>query len=254
MANPTSGENRSTPNPGNLAGFTAEQLRNAAIIAGVGQSLGVGARGIQIAIMTGLMESGLRNVNYGDRDSLGIFQQRGPWGSRSQRLNVGESARMFFTGGAGGQRGLMDINGWQNMDMARAAQAVQVSSSGNYGPRQDDAGRLMAAAGVTPYTTSGPGAGPGAGQPGTATELPNVPINANLGTASLLPNATDKMLDPMASAMSKLLGSTPGSSQGPSGAAGAAAAGDALGIQAGDKPIPYTNETANVSAASYTQP
>jgi murein DD-endopeptidase MepM/ murein hydrolase activator NlpD len=35
---------------------------------------------------------------------------------------------MFFTGGQGGQRGLLDIAGWQSMPVTKAAQAVQVSA------------------------------------------------------------------------------------------------------------------------------
>jgi len=248
VANPTGGENRSTPNPGNRAGFTAEQLRNAAIIAGVGQSLGISAQGIQIAIMTGLVESGLRNVNYGDRDSLGVFQQRGAWGSRSQRTNVAASARMFFTGGAGGQRGLMDIHGWQNLDLGSVAQRVQVSAfPGRYAQRQDDAGRLMSAAGSTPYTT--------AISPSGVLDASRL-TNVNPGTAAPpvagLPNATGAMNDPMASAMDKLLGTKPGATDAGSTAAGVNAPTEALGIGAGDKPVRYPDAPA--STASFTQP
>jgi len=248
VANPTGGENRSTPNPGNRAGFTAEQLRNAAIIAGVGQSLGISAQGIQIAIMTGLVESGLRNVNYGDRDSLGVFQQRGPWGSRSQRLNVAASAKMFFTGGAGGQRGLMDIHGWQNLDLGSVAQAVQVSAfPGRYAQRQDDAGRLMSAAGSTPYTTQATQTG-ASGKDHTSAGLFTPPPALGLGQQ----NPTATMQDPMSSAMDKLLGTKPGASDAGSTAAGVNAPTDALGIQAADKAVRYPDAPA--STASFTQP
>jgi murein DD-endopeptidase MepM/ murein hydrolase activator NlpD len=56
------------------------------------------------------------------------FQQRDAWGSLAARMNVATSARMFFTGGAAGQRGLLDVPGWQSMSIAAAAQAVQVSA------------------------------------------------------------------------------------------------------------------------------
>jgi len=234
------------------AGFDAEQLRNAAIIAGVGQSLGISAQGIQIAIMTGLVESGLRNVNFGDRDSLGVFQQRAAWGPSSQRLNVAASAKMFFTGGAGGQRGLMDIQGWQNLDLGTVAQAVQVSAfPGRYSQRQDDAGRLMAAAGSTPYTTTSGVVPKDHTSAGLYTPPPVGGLDA--GTAAGVapaatatdPNAT--MTDPMASAMDKLLGTTPGASDTASTAAGVGASTDAIGTQAADKPVQY-------NAASFAQP
>ena len=78
--------------------FDAEQLKYAAIIASVGSSMGMSGRDIEIAIMTAITESGLRNIDYGDRDSLGLFQQRPSmgWGSRDQILNPRYAARAFF--------------------------------------------------------------------------------------------------------------------------------------------------------------
>jgi cell wall-associated NlpC family hydrolase len=108
--------------------FTEEQRNNAKAIYEVGMSLGASMRDIQIALMAGLVESGLRNLDYGDRDSVGMFQQRDAWGSREARLDPRQSAKMFFTGGNAGQRGLLDISDRASMDMGAAAQAVQVSA------------------------------------------------------------------------------------------------------------------------------
>lgn len=108
--------------------FTEEQRKNAQIIYEVGLSLGASTRDIQIALMAGLVESGLRNLDYGDRDSIGMFQQRDAWGSREARLDPRQSAKMFFTGGNAGQRGLLDFSDRASMDMGAAAQAVQVSA------------------------------------------------------------------------------------------------------------------------------
>jgi len=108
--------------------WTTEQIRNAQIIAQVGRSLGASDRDILIALMTGFQESGLRNLNYGDRDSIGIFQQRNAWGSRAARLDPAQSARMFFLGGRGGQRGLLDFRQRNDWELWRAAQKVQVSA------------------------------------------------------------------------------------------------------------------------------
>jgi murein DD-endopeptidase MepM/ murein hydrolase activator NlpD len=94
----------------------------------VGKSLEVEPRGWVVALAAGMQESGLRPLPYGDRDSLGVFQQRTSWGTAAQRLNPVIAARMFFTGGHGGQRGLLDIPGWQQMPVTEAAQAVQVSA------------------------------------------------------------------------------------------------------------------------------
>lgn len=109
-------------------GLSQEQLNNAATIIGVGKGLGATDRDLVVALMTAMQESTLRNLNYGDRDSLGLFQQRNAWGSAEDRTTPSKAARMFFLGGAQGQRGLLDIAGRDKMSLAQAAQAVQVSA------------------------------------------------------------------------------------------------------------------------------
>jgi LysM repeat protein len=114
--------------------LTAEQAANAALIIRIGRELGVSDRAVAIALATGMVESGLRNLDGGDRDSLGIFQQRPStgWGSPAQIMDADRSTRVFY-GGAGdpnGQttRGLLDIPGWESMAFTDAAQAVQISA------------------------------------------------------------------------------------------------------------------------------
>jgi murein DD-endopeptidase MepM/ murein hydrolase activator NlpD/endonuclease/exonuclease/phosphatase family metal-dependent hydrolase len=120
------------------------QLHNAATIIGVGKQLGVPPQGWVVALATARQEASILNlasyanpgslshphdgVAPGDHDSVGIFQQRDAWGPIADRMDVAASARMFFIGGQGGQRGLLDIPGWQAMSVAAAAQAVQVSA------------------------------------------------------------------------------------------------------------------------------
>jgi murein DD-endopeptidase MepM/ murein hydrolase activator NlpD len=104
------------------------QWRVVRVIVAVGRSLGVPPQGLVIAITAGLQESGLRPLRYGDRDSLGVFQQRAAWGSAAARINPSTAARLFFTGGRAGQRGLLDVPGWQHLSIAGAAQAVEVSA------------------------------------------------------------------------------------------------------------------------------
>jgi len=108
--------------------FTNEQLSNARVISSVGRSLGASNRDILIAIMAAFQESGLRNLNYGDRDSVGLFQQRAGWASLNDRMDPVKSARMFFTGGADGQRGLLDFQQRNQWSLTQAAQKVQVSA------------------------------------------------------------------------------------------------------------------------------
>lgn len=105
-----------------------EQLEVARTVVTIGRGLDVPARGWVVALAAGLQESGLRPLRHGDRDSLGVFQQRAGWGSTSARIDPRTSARMFYTGGQGGQRGLLDVPEWAGMPLADAAQAVQVSA------------------------------------------------------------------------------------------------------------------------------
>lgn len=124
--------------------WSEEQKRNAAIIYKVGLSVGASLRDIQVALMAAIVESGLRNLDYGDRDSIGMFQQRDAWGSREARLNPYESAKMFFLGGAAGQRGLLDFSNRGSMSMGVAAQSVQVSAfPDRYAEHQQEAAGLL---------------------------------------------------------------------------------------------------------------
>lgn len=110
--------------------LSAEQRGNAATIIAVGRSLGVPDRGIVIALAAAMQESSLRNLPHGDRDSVGLFQQRPSqgWGSAAALQDPATATKLFFTGNAGKTRGLLDVPGWSSMSVTAAAQAVQVSA------------------------------------------------------------------------------------------------------------------------------
>lgn len=114
--------------------MTAEMAANARTIVGVGRSLGVPEYGLVIALAAAAQESTLRNLDWGDLDSVGLFQQRpsAGWGSVQQLTTPEYSARLFYGGpgnpNAGNTRGLLDIPGWQSMTVTEAAQAVQISA------------------------------------------------------------------------------------------------------------------------------
>ena len=116
------------------AALTPEQAANAALIIRIGRELGVSDRGIAIALATGMVESDLRNLDWGDRDSLGIFQQRPStgWGAPAQIMDADRSTRVFYGGAKDPNgtvtRGLLDIPGWEKMAFTDAAQAVQISA------------------------------------------------------------------------------------------------------------------------------
>jgi murein DD-endopeptidase MepM/ murein hydrolase activator NlpD len=81
-----------------------------------------------------MQESSLRNLDYGDRDSLGLFQQRPStgWGTPAQVTDPVYAAQAFYGGPIGPNNGeppgLLDIDGWQDMALTDAAQAVQRSA------------------------------------------------------------------------------------------------------------------------------
>ncbi len=117
-----------------IPGFDAEQLANAQLIVKIGRQLGVPDRGIAIALGSAMQESGMRNLDWGDRDSLGLFQQRpsAGWGTEAQVRDAARATMAFYGGAADpngiATRGLLDIPGWQSMTFTQAAQAVQVSA------------------------------------------------------------------------------------------------------------------------------
>lgn len=107
---------------------------NAQVIVQVGRDLGVPDYGIVIALATAMQESSLRNIAWGDLDSVGLFQQRpsSGWGSIDLLTTPSYAARLFYGGpgnpNAGYTRGLLDIPGWQSMSVTQAAQRVQISA------------------------------------------------------------------------------------------------------------------------------
>lgn len=114
--------------------LNAPQSENASMIIRIGRELGVSDRGIAIALATSMVESWLRNLDWGDRDSLGLFQQRPStgWGTAEQISDRDRSIRVFYGGQSDPNgtttRGLLDIPGWEGMAFQDAAQAVQISA------------------------------------------------------------------------------------------------------------------------------
>jgi len=127
---PAAGGASSGGGGGSVTTLTAEQEGNARIIIQVGREQGVPDYGIIIALATAMQESSLRNINYGDRDSVGLFQQRTStgWGTIADIMNPHHSAYLFYQGRSGYTRGLLDISGWQSMPLTVAAQKVQISA------------------------------------------------------------------------------------------------------------------------------
>ncbi|MFI1060509.1 C40 family peptidase [Streptomyces spororaveus] len=99
-----------------------EQIPHAKTIVATGIALKIPERGQVVALATAIQESRLRNLTYGDRDSLGLFQQRPSqgWGTPEQIRDPVYASTQFY-------KGLMEVKGWQQMTITQAAQAVQRS-------------------------------------------------------------------------------------------------------------------------------
>ncbi len=115
---------------GSVTGLNEEMRGNAATIVAVGRELGVSDYGIVIALATAMQESSLRNLTWGDRDSVGLFQQRPStgWGTVEELTDARHATYTFFNGRSGYTRGLLDIAGWESMPLTVAAQRVQISA------------------------------------------------------------------------------------------------------------------------------
>lgn len=134
------------------ASLTPEQTENAAVIAAVAVRRGLPARAVTIALATAMQESKLQNLNYGDSDSLGLFQQRPSqgWGTAAQITNPVYSANAFYNA-------LIKIQDYQTRPIGEVAQAVQrsadVSSGPSYAQHEQDA-RAFASS-LTGYSPHG---------------------------------------------------------------------------------------------------
>jgi hypothetical protein len=100
-----------------------EQLAHAATIAAVAARRGLPSRAATVAMATALQESKLRNLPAGDRDSVGLFQQRPSqgWGTPAQLRDPRFASGVFYDH-------LLKVPGWQQMRVTDAAQAVQHSA------------------------------------------------------------------------------------------------------------------------------
>jgi hypothetical protein len=102
--------------------LSTEQAENATAIVAVGVRRGLPARATSIALATAYQESKLRNLDHGDRDSLGLFQQRPSqgWGTAAQIQDPYYAVNKFYDA-------LVKVDGYQTMRITEAAQEVQRS-------------------------------------------------------------------------------------------------------------------------------
>src|SRR5699024_9837899 len=131
---------------GDAAALTLEQSDIAALIGAIAVERGLPARALTIAIATAMQESRIRNIDYGDRDSLGIFQQRPSqgWGSPEEIMDPYYSTNAFYDV-------LVTLEGYQDMEITDAAQAVQRSAFPNAYAQHESLSRHFASA-MTGYS------------------------------------------------------------------------------------------------------
>ncbi|MGH3492957.1 MAG: C40 family peptidase [Sciscionella sp.] len=119
------------------ARLSAQQRGTAAHIMTIGKQRAISPLGWQVAIQAGMTESGLRNLGYGDRDSLGIFQMRPSqnWGTPQQLQDPAYEINKFYDR-------LLTVPNWQSQDPGQSAQDVERSAF----PERYRAWQAMAAA------------------------------------------------------------------------------------------------------------
>lgn len=130
--------------------WTGEQMSIAQIIVDVAEQRSLPERAAVIAVDTGIVESGLHNIDYGDKDSLGVFQQRPSqgWGTPEQILNPTYASGTFYDH-------LVAIPNWAELPAGEAEQDVQHSGfPEKYAPVEPQAADLVA------KFWSGPGGAP----------------------------------------------------------------------------------------------
>jgi len=134
---------------GRTVGLAPDQAENATLIAAIGVRRGLPARAVSIALATAYQESKIRNLTHGDRDSVGIFQQRPSqgWGTVAQIGNEYYAINKFYDA-------LEKIHGFEQMRITEAAQKVQRSAYPEaYEPHAPDARALASA--LTGYSPGG---------------------------------------------------------------------------------------------------
>jgi len=119
--------------------FTPEQSANAATITAVALRRNLPARAATIGNATAIVESKLRNIRFGDRDSLGLFQQRPSqgWGTEAQILDPVHAANKFYDA-------LIKVRDYQSLPITEVAQEVQRSGFPQAYADHEEEGRILA--------------------------------------------------------------------------------------------------------------
>lgn len=145
--------------------FDPDQMNHASTIVLLGVERDLPARAGSIAIATAIQESKLRNLTYGDRDSVGLFQQRPSqgWGTVEELQDPVYATNAFYDA-------LVKVDGWEDMRITEIAQEIQRSGYPDAYADHEHEGRTIAStlAGHSPEGLTCRLDGPTkAGRPGT---------------------------------------------------------------------------------------
>jgi hypothetical protein len=118
--------------------LSAEQSANAALITAESVARGTDPYAAVVALATAMQESQLVNIDYGDRDSVGLFQQRPSqgWGTAEQIMDPAYATAAFYDG-------LAELD-YATMSVTDAAQAVQRSAHPEAYARHEGLARAFA--------------------------------------------------------------------------------------------------------------
>lgn len=142
-------EPASFPDAG-IAGWSGDQLENAALIVGAARAAGFEREGQILGVMAAMGESSLHNIDYGDWEtsgvtnpdgerttSIGLFQQQDWWGSVEQRMDPATAAGLFYAR-------LARLDGWQQLAPTIAIHSVQVNADPDHYARfEADAAEIV---------------------------------------------------------------------------------------------------------------
>ncbi len=164
--------------------FTPEQSANAATITAIALKRGLPARAATIANATAIVESKLRNLKFGDRDSLGLFQQRPSqgWGTEAQILDPVYATNKFYDA-------LIKVKAYQSMEITKVAQEVQRSGFPQAYADHEEQGRILAST-LAGHSPGGIGCRLDAATTSTAAATVAARLTAELGIAATVQAGT----------------------------------------------------------------
>ncbi|GIN04500.1 hypothetical protein Pve01_61580 [Planomonospora venezuelensis] len=135
------GEGCRITTPDGTLDLEIEQAQVAAAIAGVAHRRKLPERAVVIAYATGIQESKLYNLPFGDRDSVGVFQQRPSqgWGKPEQLIDPVYASGKFFAA-------LVKVKDYRKIPLHEAAQEVQRSADGSLYAQHEENAKVLAGA------------------------------------------------------------------------------------------------------------